>query len=344
MTQGTDIRERDQPGRRPRRVTAADVADHAGVSRSAVSRAFTEGAYLDDDKRARILNAAMHLGYHPNAMAAAMTGARSNLIAVFSGTMSSDYDSALLSHLVEALNAAEKWPVLLSGDPARPEDALLSILRYPLDALIVRGGSVSPALLDSCLKLNIPVIVSGHVTGKDGTDCVSRRNELSARMATELLLERGRQRFAYIGGPADWFSEHERLSSVQTCLARQGLDLIAMTRGDYTYRGGRDAARDIFARGAEINALICANDSMALGALSHLRHEAGIDVPGAVSVIGFDDIEMASWPEFDLTTVRNPIDETVREILRLLEDRLTRPEKPREVALVEPILQLRGTH
>lgn len=325
-------------------MTAADVADHAGVSRSAVSRAFTEGAYLDEDKRKRILTSAMQLGYHPNAMAAAMTGARSNLIAVFSGAINSEYDSEMLSQLVSAINAAEKWPVLLSGDPALPEDALLSILRYPLDALIVRGGSVSPALLESCLKLNIPVIVSGHVAHEAGPDCVARRNDVSARMATEVLLDRGRRKFAYIGGPEDWSSELERLNGVRTCLAGQSLELVAVTHADYTFDGGRNAARDLFGSASGIDALICANDAMALGALSHLRHEAKLDVPGAVSVIGFDDIAMASWPEFNLTTVRNPIGETVDAILRLLEERLNWPDNPPEIVSIEPSLQLRGTH
>lgn len=142
--------DRDPADRPPRRVTAADVAALAGVSRSAVSRAFTEGAYLTQDKRSRILNAAMQLGYHPNAMAATMTGHRSKLVAVLSGDVQGENDAAFLASLVSALNAADKWPMSIADNARLADETLLSVLRYPLDTLIVRGGSVSAALVERC--------------------------------------------------------------------------------------------------------------------------------------------------------------------------------------------------
>ncbi|MEL7471562.1 MAG: LacI family DNA-binding transcriptional regulator [Pseudomonadota bacterium] len=330
--------------RRPRRVTASDVAERAGVSRSAVSRAFSEGAYLDEEKRQRILTSATELGYHPNVMAAAMTGVRSNLIAVVSGDMSREQDSAFLSHLVSELNAIGKWPVLFGGNEVEPEDSLLPILRYPLDALIVRGGSVFPTLVERCTKLNIPMILSGQVLELPGVDCVCSRNADGAAMATDLLLSKGRLRFGYIGGPSDWYSDRERLAGVRKRLKQNDLQPQSVIYADYTYEGGRNAAREMFSSTADINAIICANDAMALGALAYLRHETRLRVPADVSIIGFDDIAMSAWPDFDLTTVRNPIDKAVSEILRLLEKRLQQPDCAEEVVLTDLSLTLRGTH
>ena len=334
----------DSSGRRPRRVTAADVAEMAGVSRSAVSRAFTQGAYLDEEKRSRILRSALQLGYQPNAMAAAMTGIRSNLVALVSGGLEGELDSMMTARLVTELNASNRWPILVGGRDALSEEGLLSILRYPLDALIVRGGSVSPALVERCVKLNIPIIVSGHVTPEEGTDCVCCRNREATAQATELLLKRGRQRFAYIGGPPDWFSDRERRLGMTERLARAGLEPVVTEHGDYSYEGGREAARRLVGQDSAVDAIICANDAMAIGALTYLRHEAGIDVPGEVSLIGFDDITIAAWPEFNLTTLTNPVEETTREILRLLERRLSHPDSPREVVRVASTLRIRATH
>lgn len=94
---------------------------------------------------------------------------------------------------------------------------------------------------------------------------------------------------------------------------------------------------------AELDALLCANDAMALGALAAFRALPDLSVPEDVSIVGFDDVALAAWPDFNLTTLRNPIDQTVTEILRLLEERLAQPDKANEVVLVDPILMLRGT-
>lgn len=113
-----------------RRVTAADVAKLAGVSRSAVSRAFTEGAYLAPDKRQLIQKAAQELGYRPNALAAGLQGRRSNLVAIFVGEMANEYDKEVLAKLIAGLNSAGKWPIVIGGSGIcprrRPQSAELS--------------------------------------------------------------------------------------------------------------------------------------------------------------------------------------------------------------------------
>lgn len=329
--------------KRPHRITAAQVAAAAGVSRSAVSRAFTPGAYIDDDKRDLILKAALELGYRPNALAASLQGARTNLVGIVAGKRSNPYDGEWIVRLVAELNAADKWPIVLGGNGEATEQDVLSVLRYPLDALIVRGGSVGPEVIENCAKLNIPVILSGRIVAGENIDCVKCRNEEGTQIATDLLLKQGRRRFAYIGGPAGWNSAQERLTGVKTRLAADGLELLAERNSDYSFDGGAAALRDILSE-RSIDALICGNDAMAMGALSHARHQTTLRVPQDLSIIGFDDIAMANWPEFSLTTLRNPQEDTVREILRLLEARLNDPGKPGEVVWIEPELVPRGTH
>ncbi|PLW78400.1 transcriptional regulator [Cohaesibacter celericrescens] len=329
--------------RRPRRVTASDVAKAAGVSRSAVSRAFTDGAYLDDAKRTLIKSTALQLGYQPNALAASLQGNRTNLVGIIAGDLGNHYDSEFVAQLVSGLNAANKWPLVLGGSEAVTEEAIRSVLHFPLDVLIVRGGSIQASLIDDCAKLNIPVIFSGHVVDAPNTDCVSCRNAMGTALATELLIAKGRRAFGYVGGPPSRTSQTERLTGVTSQLQKHGLELVAHRHADFTFEGGSLCAQELLAAYA-LDAIICANDAMALGVLSAARIIDKTAVPRDLSVIGFDDIAMACWPDFNLTTIRNPIEQTVSEILRLLEARLEDPDKAKEVSMIDPILIERGTH
>ena len=329
--------------RRPRRVTASDVAEAAAVSRAAVSRAFAKSAYLDPAKRALILETAKRLGYRPNALAASLQGMRTDLVGIVAGDLAREYDSAFVSVLVSALNASGKWPLVLSGSEALNTRSIRSVFGYPLDAMIVRGGSVPTAAFADAAQLNIPIIFSGRVAQASLADCICCRNQDGARMAIEAMLGRGRRRFGYIGGPADWSSEIERQAGVHEALRDADLRLIGQTHADYTFQGGRDAALQML-KDRDLDALFCANDAMALGALSAARQMPGHQVPETLSIIGFDDIPMAAWPEFDLTTVRNPVRQTVSEILRLLDARLSDPTRDGEVIMIAPELVERGTH
>lgn len=329
--------------KQPRRVTAQDVANEAGVSRSAVSRAFTPGAYLDAEKRDTILAAALKLGYRPNALAAGLQGGRSHLVAIFVGDMRNAYDTEVVARLVGRLNSLGKWPILIDGGGAEARDALLGdVFRYPLDALIMRAGSMEPIIAEQCAKLNIPVICSGRIIEAEQVDNICGRNSEGSALAARLLIESGRRRIAHIRGPGSYGSSDERAFGMQTVLAEAGLSPVATVQGAFTVESGYAAARSLFEQ-HDIDAIHCANDAMAIGALGYLR-ENGISVPDDVSVTGFDDISMAAWPGINLTTVHNPIDATVTHIVDLMERRLADPQKPGEVVRIDTHLVLRGTH
>ena len=338
--------EDDRHSRRPRRITAADVAAKAEVSRSAVSRAFTPNAYLDKEKRRRILQAALELGYRPNALAASLQGGQSDLVGLVVGAMTNPYDSCWMAAMVDRLNAAGKWPVALGGVGEQTDDFALSLLRFPLDALIVRGGSVGASVIESCLKLNIPVILSGRVVEAEFVDCVSCRNRTGMAQAAEMLLAGGRRRIAYVGGPGSYSSDRERLAGLTEALARAGCTIHAHVTSDFSVDGGARAMQSLLAAAPDHrpDAVMCGNDAMALGAISYARHSAGLRVPEDIALVGFDDIPMSGWPEFNLTTLSNPIDRTADELMRLLIARLRDPYRAAETVWVEPDLVLRGTH
>lgn len=328
--------------KRPKRITAEDVARQAGVSRSLVSRAFTEGAYIDPDKREKVLLAAQELGYSPNALAAGLQGARSNLVAIFVGQMPNEYDKEVVAKLVIGLNSIGKWPIVIGGTQKVAREAVDKVLRYPLEAMILRSGSLDEDIVRACGKLNIPVISSGRVLTLPGVDNICCRNQEGMAKATRLLLDRGRRRFGFIGGPESFASSLARRSGVLESLAVAGLPLVAEEMGAFTVQSGFEAARRIV-KSTQIDALVCANDAMAIGALTALS-EQGLKAPEHVSVVGFDDISMAAWPGFALTTVRNPIEELVTAVVELLQRRTTQPNAPGQTIYLETDLVLRNSH
>jgi DNA-binding LacI/PurR family transcriptional regulator len=327
---------------RKKRVTAQDIADLAGVSRSAVSRAFTEGGYIEPGKRARVLKAADDLGYRPNAMAAGLQGARSNLVAIFAGEMANEYDKEVTTALVTGLNRIGKWPIVIAGSGQTARDAVTKVLSYPLEAMILRSGSLNADIAGSCSKLGIPVISSGRIQDLPGVDNVCCRNRDGMALGTQLLFDKGRRRFGYIGGPPGFASSRDRRLGVMDTLAAADLTPVAEVVGGFTVQSGHDAVAATPAL-AGADALICANDAMAIGAMTALK-ERCIRVPDDISVIGFDDISMARWPAFDPTTLRNPIDGLVDAVLDLLTTRESDPDRPERTVHLDATLILRSTH
>lgn len=328
---------------RSKRVTATDVAEAAGVSRSAVSRAFTDGAYLDQDKKAKILKISQDLGYRPNAFAAGLQTTKSNIVTVVVGEMRSLYDHELVDHLLKELVAVGKWPILLSGPEISNAPNLQGIFGFPVDAMIVRGGSVDEFVVESCAKLQIPLIFSGCVVDADHVDSVSCKNFDGMYALAKLLVESGRRKIAYIDGIPNRASKQERPAGARAGLAENGLTFVGTETSDFSYEGGYQAAIALLKK-HDLDAIMCANDETALGAIAAVRQELGLRVPEDVAVTGFDDLRMSSWSNFRLTTARNPIEETVAAILRLLSERLEDPNKVGEMVLLDVDIVKRETH
>ncbi len=328
---------------KPRRVTAQEVAQAAGVSRAAVSRAFTPGAYLSEDKKSRILEAAQKLGYRPNALAAGLQRkGRSNLVAVVTGDIANQFDSEIRAKLNRGLNRIGKWSIVLEGPEDMSEEKILEVLAYPLDALILRGGSVSESVAFHCSQLNIPLIVSGRLM--PGVDSVCCDNRQGARIAVDQLVASGRRNLAYVGGLNRLYSARERRQGFETALAAHGLAAVAFAKSDYSYAQGYEATTKLLAENPHVDGVFCSNDVVAMGALAAAQQEHGRQVPEDLSIVGFDDISMASWPDFQLSTIKNDMDATVEHILRLLVERLNDEDKVGETVVIKPEFVPRQTH
>ena len=328
-----------------RRVTAEEVARLAGVSRSAVSRAHTRGAYVSREKKRKILEAAEVLGYRPNALAAGLSSKRSNLVAVVTGNLKNHYDSEFVGKLVRQLNDLGKLPIVIGGTSDSIQDNdVLEALDYPLDAIVIRAGSVTVETVRSCLKLQVPVIVSGRIFDVGNVDSLCCDNNAGSEMAVAALFESGRKNIGYLGGDPGLFSEQERCAGFIAAMRRRRLEPVVMAQSDFSFGGGYATGLKILQGSRRPNAVFCGNDAMALGLLNAARETLGMRVPEDLSVIGFDDIEMSGWPCFNLSTIRNPVEPAVGEIVSLLESRFADPARQGQTIRIVPTPVLRGTH
>lgn len=283
-----------------------DVARLAGVSQSAVSRAFRPGAYVSEVTRAKVLAAAGALGFRPNAIARGLATRRSGIIAVAMQTIGNPVYPAVLDAFGRRFQA-EGRQLLLLTDLADPAEAMLRILQYQTDAVIVTAASLlepSRGVTQRCLASGVPVVLFNRVFADLPVPAVVCANRAGGRLAADLLVRAGHRRLAFIGGPEETSTVVDRREGFAAATAALGAPPPLVESGAYSYEAGRSALLRVMRRPDPPDAVFCTNDLLALGAMDAARVELGLRVPEDLSVIGFDDVPMADWTSYRLTTIR----------------------------------------
>jgi len=323
------------------RVSAKDVANLAGVSRSAVSRTFG-GGQVSETIRARVIAAADQLGYRPNAIARSLIGGKTDLIAVIIAENDSIHNRLLIEKLIAAITHLGKRALVIpaTADSDIDESALYAF-DYQVDAIVVVGGTVSPRIIDQIRRVGVPLFLYERATG-GGTECITCDNVQGGRLAARFLIRCGRKRIAYLTKPRKTFSNIQRREGLLAELDDVGMTLHAEAHGVQSFTGGYQAAIELMSGAPPPDAIFCFNDEMALGALQAAT-EMKLAVPDDVALIGFDDIPMAGWPMFGLTTISNPIDPAVDILVGRITARLADPAATVEAHLITPSLVVRRT-
>lgn len=307
-----------------RRVTAAEVAAAAGVSRAAVSRALRPGGMVAEETRSRILRAARELGYlSPSAQSiAAMTTGTVTLVA---GDLENPFYPLAANTLSQAIHASGRRMILHAVPPGGDVDMVMSqVLDYRSDAAIVTSALMSSRIARECRRRKMPVVLFNRVQPDARMTAVTCDNYGGGRLVARRFVEAGRRRIALIGGRADTSTHLERARGFRDLLDEAGLAPVAAPSGEYSYARSFAAAAGLFAGGPRPDALFCLNDVMALAAIDAAR-EAGLRIPDDLAVIGFDDIPMAAWPSYRLTTVRQPVERMAADALDLIAAQLADP-------------------
>lgn len=312
---------------RPRTaVTSIDVARLADVSQSAVSRAFTPGASVSAQTRARVLDAANRLGWRPNVHARSLITKRSRIIGVVLSHLGNLFYPVALEALAQRLQR-DGWHVLLFVTDADDADDVVSeILGYHVDGIVLAATTLSSTLAQRCADADIPVVLFNRVmaAGRAGTvSSVRSDNVGGGRAAARFLADAGHARIACLAGDERASTNLEREAGLREGLAERGLRVWARAIGGFDHALAREATLELFrGAGPRPDAVFAASDLMAFAAIDALRGELGLRVPEDVSVVGFDDVPQAAWPAYRLTTVRQPVAPMVEATAALLRAQL----------------------
>lgn len=290
---------------RPRRVTASDVADLAGVSISTVSKALSGRGAVRHETKQRILAAAAELKYQSNEVAASLFTGRTNTVGVITGDRFGRLTVPVLLGAIEVLAEHEIALLLFDGrgDPIREQHFVDSFVRRRVDGILVAGAGLFPREpIRSDGAVPVVYALSWSVDPAD-TSVVSDDRE-GAKLAAAHLVATGRRRLVYISGPAREAASGVRLEGVREVLAETGAELVHEPLfGHWSERWGRQAASQVLKSGVEFDGIIAGSDQIGRGALEALR-ENDVRVPQQVGLTGFDNWDVmveASRPS--MTTV-----------------------------------------
>ena len=222
------------------------------------------------------------------------------------------------------------------------DDVMPDVLRYKVDGLIIANAVLGSALVDECVRLGTPLLLfNRYVRGSD-VSAVLCDNVAGGRLVADVLLDAGHTRIAYVAGKVNTSTNMDREQGFAERLHERGYGPWLREQADYTYESGFEAARRLLARTGRPDAIFCANDIMALGAIDAAR-QAGVSIPEQLSVIGFDDIPAASWGAYMLTTVRQPVNTMIDLSVRALLERIENPQLPPMTTFVPGQLARRGS-
>jgi len=331
----------DQPqSRKLRRGGAAttihDVAARAGVSVATVSRVLNGKAVVRAATQRQVLAAAKALRYAPNVAARSLSSRRSQTI----GIVLPDVHGEFFSEVIRGVDLAARragYHILVSGSHSDTGEMMevLAAMRGRVDGLVVMAPDVALAALPRALPAGLPLVLLNSLA--DGHDAITIDNYGGAQLMMRHLAGLGHVRIAFIKGPRQNADARERLRGYRDAMrgharSRSGTRAGKPAprwelAGDFTEESGRTAARALLAAAPRPTAIFAANDSMAVGALAALA-EAGVQVPGEMSVAGFDDIPVARYVTPPLTTIRVDIADLGRRAFGLLHDAIERPSTP----------------
>ncbi|WP_299684063.1 LacI family DNA-binding transcriptional regulator [uncultured Tateyamaria sp.] len=324
--------------------TLKEVAARAGVSRSAVSRTFTDGASVSDKMRRKVEHAARELGYRPNALASSLTTGRTKLIGLVSNNFRNPIFLEVFDLFTRALQDCGLRPLLVNlSDETDPEASVRMLQQYSVDGVVVASSTLPPAFAEVFRDAGVPVVHAfGRAVPAPPVHVVGINNVACGRMAARTLLARGYTRIGFLGGPDTATSTQDRLAGFRAQLERHvAVHVTHSFARAYSFDAGRDEMLRLLDQGPA-EAYFCGDDVLSIGALSAIQSR-GLSAPEDVGIIGLNDMEMAGWQNIDLTTIRQPIAQIVDASVAVMEAMLAGSDAVPEVRVFDCEIVERGT-
>ena len=328
----------------PKRASSTDVARLAGVSQSAVSRAFSPGAVVSERTRAKVQAAAAELGYRPNALARSLITRRTNIVALMTGDMANPHYARTINTFSLGLQQRGMHVLLFSLIEGQSvEAAVEEVLKYRVDGVILISAALSAEVGEVCAQVGVPVVLYNRYSRHSDVSSVRIENAEGGRTMADFLIDQGHRDIAFVAGTPVDPTSGDRERGFGARVAERGGRVVARVEGGFTFEGGRAAMHEIWTLPDKPTAIFAASDLMAFGVMDAARADLGLSVPRDVSVAGFDDLPAAGWPSYDLTTIRQPVEAMAEDALALLTDQIARPDAVRQTLLVPGKLIVRSS-
>ncbi|ODT77982.1 MAG: LacI family transcriptional regulator [Pelagibacterium sp. SCN 64-44] len=325
-------------------VTSSQVAEHAGVSQSAVSRTFTPGASISPKTRAKVLASAKILGYRPNAIARSLITSRSRIIAVVMAYLENLFYPDVLEELGRALAAENYHLLLFTGFMDRDSDPVFDqLMQYRVDGIILASTSLSSELSEECATAGIPVVLFNRTTERDAVSSVTTRNREGGKRIADFLVAGGHKSFGYIAGLENSSTNRDRQEGFMDGLAAHGFTEAIVETGNYSRSEAEDAARKMLSRPDRPEALFVANDHMAVAVMDVARYEFGLSIPEDLSIVGYDDVGPARWTSYGITSMSQPLKRMVEATVDILMDQIASGEIEAEHRILNGDLVVRSS-
>lgn len=332
-----------------KRVTITDVAKRAGVSHTTVSWVIHDDPRISRATKDKVLTAIQELDYHPNLFARSLVSGKSGVIAVFASFFSTIFELEIMQGIERCLKTRDIRSTIQQystrASKARKESLLREILHgRRADAVICLSMKPDPELIEGFHRANVPLLLIEE--NAPGATSLRTENRKGARLAVEHLVARGRTRIALVGDSPTreefGLSAAERFAGYREALQAAGLpcdDALIAEIPAFNMEGGREAFRQLLARGARPDAVFSSGgDLVALGVIAEARAE-GMRVPEDLAVVGFDDSFVATLGAPQLTTIRQPLQEMGERAILLALDAIA--GHPVEGHVFDPVLVVR---
>jgi LacI family repressor for deo operon, udp, cdd, tsx, nupC, and nupG len=312
------------------RITIRDVAARAGVSHQTVSRVINNSERVNDKTRNKVDAAIAELGYQPNAIARFMAKGRTKTLACFSPNLT-DYTYASIIEGAE-FEARQAGYFLMTASAPDTETFMMLVEQLVASRRTEGLLMINPYVDDRYNQLpqDAPVVYIAGRSSHNSMDSVFLDDEEAGRIATQHLVDLGHNAIALITGPMEEDCSCDRLNGYKSVLKSAGIEPnpLLVKEGDWSASTGYQAIQDLLADGVKFSAVFAHNDRMAVGAIKALK-ENGCQIPEDVSVVGFDDMPLASYYDTPLTTIRQDTFRMGREAAKLLIRAIETPEKQR---------------
>lgn len=302
-------------------VSAQDVAERAGVSRSAVSRAFTPGASVSPAMRTRVMKAAEELGYHVNHLARGLVRNRSGIVCLVVSEIATPYRASLVRWLTQYLQEAGKIAMLINTDRSdnSVSAALQQAINFRADASIILSGMPDRTITRQCFQHGQRIILINRDEDLPGSLSIHLDAQRAAATAVMAFQRAGCQHLAFANSLAGTPSLMKREAAFVAEAERVGLSVTVERFGTTSYESGQILAHRLLTQPQRPDAIFCVTDLVACGLMDEARHRFALRVPDDLCLIGYDNIAQAGWSSYNLTTFAQPVEQFARDAVNWLQ-------------------------